>query len=264
MNIIAIDIGNTNIEIGLFLGGEQQFIKTISGDSLTELKDCLVDAWGQIPVLGTSRDEKRDGVIVISSVKPAWTDVIAKIVHTELDEIPQVIGKDIPLPIPCWVDEPLAVGTDRAVLAAAAHDVVEGPVIVIDCGTALTIDVVDQNGVFQGGAICPGFAISAKALADNTAQLPEIQVHRPETPYGKNTADAINCGIYYSAIGTLQEIIRRYSEELGVWPQTVITGAGAKIIQQDCGFIDSYVPHLVVKGIVMAYKKYLEQRAENI
>ena len=78
--------------------------------------------------------------------------------------------------------------------------------------------------------------------------------------YGKNTTDAINCGLYYSVVGALQEIIRRYAEELGRWPQTIITGSGAKTIHTDCEFIDNYVPNLVVKGIVLAYQKHLEAK----
>jgi len=159
-----------------------------------------------------------------------------------------------------WVDEPGKVGTDRVVSAAAAYAVTEDAVVVADFGTAITIDLVDENGVFLGGVICPGFEISAKTLEENTAQLPKTKISKPKTPYGKNTADAINCGLYYSAVGTLEEVIRRYAEKIGKWPQTVITGAAARTIKDDCNFIDSFVPSLVVKGIVLAYKKHLAEQ----
>jgi len=261
MNIIAIDIGNTNIAIGLFLDGQEQFIKSISGNSTAELTSCLESAWQKVPILESSKEKKRDGVIVISSVKPIWTELITNIVRNSLGERIYIVGKDIPLPMPLWVDEPDKVGTDRLVSAAAAYAVVEDAVVVADFGTAVTIDLVDEHGVFQGGVICPGFEISAKALKENTAQLPQITVTKPKGPYGKNTAEAINCGLYYSIIGALEEIIRRYAEKIGRWPQTVITGSGAEIIKDDCDFIDNYVPHLVVKGIVLAYQKYVEQKA---
>lgn len=260
MNIIAIDIGNTNIGIGLFLDGQEQFIESIPGGSTAKLISCLKSAWEKIPILETSKEKRRDGVIVVCSVKPGWTETIEQIARDELDEDVHIIGKDIPLPITLQVDEPSKVGTDRVVAAAAAYAVVEDAVVVADMGTAVTIDLVDRSGVFLGGVICPGFEISAKALNDNTAQLPNVKVTRPKGPYGKNTTDAINCGLYYSSVGALEEIIRRYAEELGQWPQTVITGSGAKIVQADCEFIDSYVPNLVVKGIVLAYQKYLEAR----
>jgi type III pantothenate kinase len=264
MNIIAVDIGNTNIDIGLFLDGEEQFIKSISGRSRSELAACLVSAWQKMPIVETSKEGKRDGVIVVSSVKQAWTKQIEQIAKDDLGERVYIIGKDIPLPMPLWVDQPLNVGTDRIVSAAAAYAVVEDAVVVADFGTAVTIDLVDRDGVFRGGVICPGFEISARALKDNTAQLPNIKVTKPHSPYGKNTVEAINCGLYYSIIGALEEIVRRYAEEIGRWPQTIITGSAAEIIKDDCTFADSYVPNLVIKGIVLAYKKYIEEKAELV
>jgi len=261
MNIIAVDIGNTNINIGLFLDGKEQSIKSIPSGSRKKLTNCLKDAWEKIPIATSSKEKRHDGVIVVSSVKSAWTAMVEEIVRESLDEKVYIIGKEIPLPMTCWVDEPEKVGTDRVVSAAAAFDVVEDAVVVADFGTAVTIDLVDQNGIFQGGVICPGFKISAQALKENTAQLPNVKVTKPKTPYGKNTADAINCGLYYSIIGALQEVIRRYAEQIGRWPQTVITGSGAKTIKDDCDFIDNYVPNLVIKGIVLAYQKYIQKKA---
>jgi len=260
MNVIAIDIGNTNIDIGLFLDDKEQFVKSIPGKSETKLVSCLKSAWAKIPILESSKEKKRNGVIVVSSVKSAWTKTIRQITKDELGEKIYVIGKEIPLPMTLWVDEPDKVGTDRVVSAAAAYDVVGDAVVVADFGTAVTIDLVDQNGIFLGGVICPGFEISAKALKDNTAQLPDIKVTKPKAPYGRNTPDAINCGLYYSIVGALQEVIRRYAEKIDKWPQTVITGSGARTIHTDCDFIDNYVPNLVVKGVFLAYKKYIEKK----
>jgi type III pantothenate kinase len=263
MNVIAVDIGNTNIGIGLFLESKEQFVKSIPGGSRAKLVSCLKSAWAKIPVAESSKEKKHDGVIVVSSVKPDWTRLIREIAKDDLGEIIYIIGKEIPLPMSLWVDEPDKVGTDRVVSAAAAYDVVEDAVVVADFGTAVTIDLVDGKGIFLGGVICPGFEISAKALKENTAQLPKAKITRPRAPYGKNTVDAINCGLYYSAVGMLQEVIRRYAENIGKWPQTIITGAAAKVIKDDCEFIDSFVPNLVLKGIILAYKKYIEEKAKS-
>ncbi|MFA5239007.1 MAG: type III pantothenate kinase [Phycisphaerae bacterium] len=259
MNIIAIDIGNTNITIGFYLKDEEQFIKSIPGDSKSQLTSCLKSAWQKVPVVKTSKDKKREGVIVVSSVKPEWTKLVKKIVKESLGEKLHIIGKDIPLPMALWVDEPDKVGTDRIVSAAAAYEVVEDAVAVADFGTAITIDLVDQNGIFQGGVILPGFELGAKALNENTAQLPFVKVTKPKEPLGKNTAEAINCGLYYSAVAALQEITRRYAEKIGKWPHTILTGSAAKLIKDDCEFVDSYVPNLTIKGIVLAYRKYIEE-----
>ena len=260
MNIIAVDIGNTNITIALYLKDEEEFIKSIPGQSRTKLTECFKSTWQKIPIAKSSKEKKRDGVIVGSSVKPAWTKQIQQIVKDNLGEKVYIIGKDIPLPIDLAVDKPSEVGTDRIVSAAAAYAVVEDAVVVADFGTAVTIDLVDEKGVFLGGVICPCFEISAQALKKNTAQLPKVKVSRPKEPYGKTTNQAINCGLYYSAIGTLEEVIRRYAEKIGRWPQTVLTGGAAKVIKDECDFIDSYVPNLVVKGIVLTYRKYIEEK----
>jgi type III pantothenate kinase len=258
MNLIAIDIGNTNIAVGLFLKGEEQSVKSTAGQDEKELTDCLKTAWEKIPLAKRSKENKRDGVIVASSVKPAWTELVRRIVKDNFNEKILLIGKEIPFPMDLSVDEPDKVGTDRVLAAAAAYAVVEDAIVVADFGTAVTIDLVDERGIFLGGVICPGFEISAKALNENTAQLPRVKVSKPKLPFGKNTKDAINCGLYYSAIATLQEITRRFAEKIGKWPQTVLTGSAAELIKDDCEFIDSYVPYLVVKGIVLAYRKYLE------
>jgi type III pantothenate kinase len=262
MNIIAIDIGNTNITVGLFLDGKEEFIKSIPGGARAKLKECLKSAWEKIPFAKSSKEKKREGVIAGCSVKPEWTKEVRQILKDELGEKLHLVGEDVPLPMTLWVDEPKKVGTDRVVAASAAYSVVGDAVVVADVGTAVTIDLVDQNGVFQGGVIYPGIEMGARALKEGTAQLPKARVSRPKAPYGKNTAEAIKCGLYYSAVATVQEVIRRYAEKLGKWPQTILTGSAAKTIKEDCDFIDSYVPNLVVKGIVLAYQKYIEEKME--
>jgi len=260
MNIIAIDIGNTNITVGLFVQDQEKTIEAVPGKNSAKLTSLMKSAWEEIPIVERSKEKKRNGVIVVSSVKDAWTKLVREIAKEKLDERIHVIGKDIPLPISMWLEDPKKIGTDRVVSAAAAYAVVEDAVVVADFGTAVTIDLVDQNGVFQGGVICPGFEIGARALKNSTAQLPMTKVTKPEEPFGRTTTEAINCGLYYSAIGTLQEIVRRYAEKIGKWPHSVITGSAAKLIKDDCEFVDSYVPNLVVKGIVLSYRKYLEQK----
>jgi type III pantothenate kinase len=196
MNIIAVDIGNTNITIGFFLEGQEEFIKSIPGSSEAELTECLKSAWQKIPISKSSKEKKRDGVIVASSVKPAWTKLIQQIVKKNFGEKVYIIGRDIPLPMALWVDEPTEVGTDRVVSAAAAYAVIEDAVVVADFGTAVTIDLVDEKGIFLGGVICPGLEIGAQALKENTAQLPKVKVTRPKEPFGKTTTEAISCCLY--------------------------------------------------------------------
>lgn len=261
MNLIAVDIGNTNINIGLFVNDKEKSTETIAGTNKKKLTEHIKSCWEQIPVSRLSKEKKRDGIIIVCSVKPRWTEIIKQIAKDSLNEKIHIIGKDIPYPINLSVDEPEKIGPDRVLAASAAYAVVEGAVVVVDVGTAVTVDLIDDRGVFVGGCIFPGFEMSAKALNKNTALLPKIKVTRPKLPFGKNTKGAINAGLYFSTVGALEEIIRRYAEKTGSWPQTIITGAGAETIKDDCPFIDSYVPNLVIKGIAMAYRKYIEVKS---
>ena len=264
MNIIAIDIGNTTITVGLFVDDQEKFIESLPGDAEDiepKLTRLLTEAWEQIPFAASAKVDKRDGVIVVSSVKPDWTEMTADICRSQLDENIKIVGKDVPLPIETAVDDSMDVGTDRLVAAAAAFAVVEDAVVVADFGTALTIDLVDENGVFMGGVIYPGFDITARALHEGTARLPKVNVKKPKGSYGTNTQEAINCGLYYAVVGLLETVTRKYAEELGKWPQIILTGGAAGVIKYDCECVDNCVSNLAVRGVVIAYKKYIDDQA---
>ena len=134
--------------------------------------------------------------------------------------------------------------------------------VVADFGSAVTIDLVDEQGVFLGGVIAPGFDLAAKALYEGTAQLPQIKIHKPKDAIGANTIEAINAGLFYSAVGLLRAVTEKYAEQLEKWPQTIVTGAGAEVIKDACDFVDTWVSDLAVTGIVLAYKKDLDFQAE--
>jgi len=261
MNIIAVDIGNSSIKIALFCEGEKQPTEIVDGSSLDNIAGVFERLWGRIPLSVRSTEGKRDGVIVVCSVKPEWTELVKDVCKIRLNEKALEIGidKDIPLPLKLCVEYPANVGVDRVVAAAAAYFVVDSAVIVADIGTAITIDLVDNEGDFMGGIIAPGFELSAKVLGDNTAQLPTIKVDTPINPIGTNTNDAINNGIYYGAVGLLETVSRQFAEQIGQWPQMVVTGGSASIIKKDCSFVDNWVDELVIQGIVLAYKFYIDK-----
>ena len=262
MNLIVIDIGNTNIKVGFFLKDSQQFIESVSGDDTKKLTKIITDAWEQVPFAKRATDPIREGVVVVSSVKPEWTKLVKTICEDELNEQIKIVGEDIRLPIEMGVDNYKEVGTDRVVAAAAAYAVIQDAVVVADFGSAVTIDLVDEDGVFLGGVIAPGFELAAKSLYEGTAQLPEIKIHKPKDAIGANTIDAINSGLFYSAVGLLRAITEKYAEQLEKWPQVIVTGAGAELIKDECDFVDTWVSNLTVTGIVLAYKKHLDFEAE--
>jgi type III pantothenate kinase len=265
MNIIAIDIGNTSITAGLFLNDMEAGMEKTSGNNIEELTEVLTNHWQRVPFAAASKDKtKRDGLIIVASVNPKWTDIVKKIVQEKLGEkILEIgVGKNIPLPMELEVDKPEQVGVDRVMAAYAAYSVVEAAVIVADFGTAVTVDYVDEKGVFLGGVILPGFEMSADALNRHTASLPKIgKVKAPDgKPFGRNTQEAINNGLYFAALGGLEMITRLYAEHLGRWPQTIVTGGNMEIIRNGCDIADTFVDDLVVKGIVLTYKKYLGEK----
>ncbi len=265
MNMIAIDIGNSTVTVALFLDDEVSFVESIPGaddDAPERLAHILTEAWGQIPFVEDAKVKKRNGLIVVSSVRDDWTRMTGDICAGTLDEKIKVIGKDVPLPIEMAIENPSAVGTDRVVNAAAAFAVIENACVVADFGTAVTIDLVDEEGVFHGGVIAPGFEIGAKALEKGTAKLPLVKVTPAKDPVGANTADAINAGLFYSAVGLLRIITEKFAEQIGRWPQTVVTGGAADLLKDECNFVDSWVKNLTVRGVFLAYKKHLANQAE--
>jgi type III pantothenate kinase len=249
--------------MGLFIEGTERRIETTTADKFELLAEALMAQWEEIPMSKSAKKPVKDGFVVVSSVKPEWTKLIALLVKEKLGTNILLIGKDIDLPMEVAVDEPKKVGTDRIVTAAAAYAVVEQALVVADFGTAITIDLVDEKGVFLGGIIAPGMGMSAKALHENTSQLPMVKLKKPQGPYGSNTDEAITAGIYYGTIGMLQEVVRRYAEKLEKWPYTIITGGDAGLIHEDCDFVDAYVPHLAIKGIALAFRNYLDAKAEG-
>ena len=265
MNLIAIDIGNTKIKVAFFLDDEEKLLKSIDVNHKkmkAQLTDILAECWDRVPLLESAVEPVKNCIVVACSVNPELTETVGEIVADELDAKMLVIGKEVPLPIETATDDALKVGTDRLVNAAAAFAVVEDAVVVADFGTAVTIDLVDENGVFMGGCISPGFDLSLAAMKSGTAQLPKVAMQKPAEVYGTNAEEAMRAGVYWSAVGFLETVCRKYAEQLGKWPQVVLTGGAASVIKDDCDFVDSWVGNLTVRGIMIAYKKYLFEKAD--
>ncbi|MHC5154862.1 MAG: type III pantothenate kinase [Planctomycetota bacterium] len=268
MNLIAIDIGNTTIKVAFYLNDEEKLLKSVDGNSgnvESQLADILVECWDQAPLVERAKEPVKECVLVAGSVKPEWTGLVRDVVKDELGQKLLVIGQDVPLPMETAVDDALKVGTDRLCAAAAAYAVVESAVVVADFGTAVTVDLVDEDGVFVGGTIgtiAPGFDLSLEAMNTGTARLPKVDMQRPKQVYGVNTEEAMRAGVYWSAVGLLETLCRKYAEQIGHWPQVILTGGAAKVIKDDCEFVDSWVSNLALRGIIIAYKKYIYEQAD--
>ena len=159
--------------------------------------------------------------------------------------------------MPILVENPQTVGIDRLLNALAAYRRTKSSTIVIDFGTAITIDIVSKEGEFLGGLILPGIGTSAYALNKQTALLPEVNIKRPEKIIGKNVEDAIKAGIYFGTVGSVIHIIKELRRIYGDLKYTIATGGDAKIFKKDIPEIDKFIPCLTLEGIRLAFKENL-------
>lgn len=212
------------------------------------LQEHLTNAISSLP------PENRVSVVIISSVNPKIELLVIEQIKKLLSLKPEKIGTDIPVPLPVLVDQPEKVGADRLMNALAVYGRIRDSAIIIDAGTAITVDVINNQGVLIGGVIAPGMEISSKALQNYTALLPKVSVTKPKSILGKNTREAINSGIYWGAIGMIKQYIELLSVELNYKPIIIATGGDAHILAEEIPVISSVIPTLTLEGIILAYK----------
>ncbi|MGQ9650943.1 MAG: type III pantothenate kinase [Phycisphaerae bacterium] len=249
--LILMDIGNTNVAMAGWFDDHRDEAEHIPTTSLDQLMNRLERMWSAFPGTATR-------AVVICSVCPPVLARLRQACAAKGIEPLLVVGEEIESPIPLDVTmrEPSKVGTDRLCAAAGAFARVRGACVVADFGTALTIDLVSDNGIFLGGTILPGIALSAKALHEYTAQLPLVEVGSPTETLGKDTQSAIRNGIYAMMVGALREIAERYAADIGKWPPLIITGGNASDIARGADFVDKVMPDLCLDGLVIAYKRH--------
>jgi len=255
MDLIAIDIGNSTISMGIFAQQELQRTEQLAVSDVDppKLANILV---GFRELCGPQPLGARTVPVVVSSVNKPALELVEQAAKEALDQKVLLIGREFPLEMKVAVENPETMGSDRLLTAFAAFQVVESAVVVADFGTALTIDLVNDKGIFLGGVILPGLNTSALSLKEHTTALPYVNPEPPTGIYGINTVTAIQNGIYFGALGALREVVERYAEELGQWPQVIVTGGFSKMIAENCDFIDSIVPDLCLNGLYLAYRRF--------
>ncbi len=250
-HVLACDVGNSAIHFARVCGEQAGEMKTMRIGELSGLGEALAALWQSIPT------PKK---LAAGSVNPAGLKALEAAVEQSLGEPVLVVGRDLPLPIETDLPDPLGVGVDRLCAAAAAFDRLGKACVVADFGTAITIDGVNDEGVFLGGAILPGLQMGLEGLQTHTAQLPRVELRQPDWVFGKDTHQAIIGGLIFGARGVLRERIEAYATELGVWPLVIITGGDAKLICPHAGedpLIQARVDDLAVRGVSIAYYKSL-------
>ncbi len=191
---------------------------------------------------------------VICSVVPPVDKEIKEALGRLLDKEVNFVGEDITVAMPVITDNPHEVGADRIVNAVAAHALFKGAAIIVDFGTAITVDLVTDKGEYAGGAIAPGVGISTEALFTRTALLPRVELKRPAHVLGTNTIEAIQSGIYYGFSGLVDGIIKGIIEEYGSRPPVVATGGLSGAFRGGSEFITDMDEFLTLKGLNLIYK----------
>lgn len=250
--LLTIDIGNTTITVGVFSGESIHGTWRLSTDvhrTADEYAIQLLALFEHENILLSNIDDA-----IISSVVPPLTAPIQALCQRYLQCDPVMIEPGIRTGVRVATDNPREVGADRVVNAAAAHRNFGGPLMVIDFGTATTIDVVSEDGDYIGGAIAPGIEVAMEALYARAAKLPRIELQFPPSAIGKNTIHAMQSGLLFGYVGLIEGIVLRIKEELGTSDAKVIaTGGLSSTIASAATFIDHVDPDLTLQGMRLIY-----------
>lgn len=254
--LLALDIGNTNIVLGVYREDTLLADWRIASDRQKTYDEYGLLLEQLLQSCGLCGREIRD--VIISSVVPNLTDVLRITCERYFRRQPMVVGNGLRTGMPLRYENPREVGADRIVNAVAAIERYGTPLIILDFGTATTFCVVNEQGEYLGGAIAPGIGISANALIEKTAQLPKVEMVLPEHVIGRNTVNAIQSGLLYGYCGLVDSMVRRIARELAM-PldafRVVATGGLAELIAANSETIQKVDPQLTLHGLLLLYKK---------
>ena len=251
--LLAIDIGNTNIVIGVIEDDVIRFEARIATDQVRTSDQYGVEIKTVLEAYGVSKDEIED--CIISSVVPPVFNSVKTGVIKVIGKQPMVVGPGLKTGLNINVDVPSQVGSDRIVIAVAALAEYKPPMILMDLGTATTIEVVEPGNMYLGGVIFPGVKISLDALTSRTAQLPGISLDKPKNIIGRNTVDCMRSGMMYGTAAMIDGIVERIEEELGHKSTLIATGGLAQFITPLCKREIILERDLLLKGLNIIYKK---------
>jgi len=250
--LLTIDIGNTNITFGLYEGktlGPRWRIRTIH-EKMPDEYGILLD---QLFCHQGYRPEQVTGV-AIASVVPPLTPIFEQVCQDYLGQTALVVDVGVQTGVRIRYENPREVGADRVVDAVAVRALYGVPACVVDFGTATTFDAVSAEGDYLGGAIAPGIGISAQALFERAAKLPRVELTRPPSAIGRNTAHSIQSGLLFGYVGLVEGMVARFKAELGPETQVIATGGLAEVIARETEVIDVVDPWLTLHGLRIVYE----------
>ncbi len=252
--LFVIDVGNTNINYGVYDGE-----KLVASFRMMSKMPRTSDEYG-VMILGMLHNNKVsaddiDGTIIVTvvpNVMHALTSAVIKYIKTT----PVIVGPGVKTGIKIVTENPREIGPDRIVDAVGAYEKYGGPILVMDFGTATTYDYITADGSFAAGITAPGIRTAAKALWEDTAKLPEIEIKKPKSILAQETISSMQAGLVYGQIGQTEYIIKKVKEETGVADMKVVaTGGLGRIISAETDMIDVYDPDLTLDGLRIIYEK---------
>lgn len=250
--LLAIDIGNTNITLGLYDGkdlGPRWRLATVH--------DRMPDEYG-VQFLGLMahagcQPQNLSGAI-LASVVPPVTGKIVEACRAYLGQDPLVVDAGVKTGVRILYDDPQAVGADRIVDAAAVQRFYGGPACVVDFGTATTFDAISAAGDYLGGAIAPGVGVAAEALFLRAAKLPRVDLQRPPAAIGRNTVHAMQSGLLFGYVALVEGMTARFRQELGPTMKVIGTGGLAEVIARETDVIEIIAPWLTLDGLRLIWE----------
>ena len=259
--LLVIDVGNTNLEFGLFEGTKLSGSFRMGTNPETTSDEIGFMLAHFLEFNGLERGDIED--VVIASVVPQIMYSLLNAVKKYIGLVPLVAGETIEVKVPNLYDNPKEVGMDRLVNARAGFEKYGGPLIIIDFGTATTFDAVDKNGAYLGGAIYPGIKISMEALVKQTAKLPWFVVVNPGVAIGTNTAASMQAGAVYGYVGAVGNISQQMRTVLGREARVIATGGLSSLFAEFPGVYDVVDKTITIDGLRMIYDDYREGKSKN-
>lgn len=249
INVLAINVGNSRIALGAFHGGSLDHVTRIEIEHKDQWPAAIAHAWEAIQAYEGS-------AVVGASVNPPIQGAIEPIVREICDRKIQWVGSDIDIPIDVMTDEPNKTGIDRILNIAAAFEQMQKACVVVDAGTAITVNCCNEVGDFIGGAIAPGAGLMLRSLHENTASLPEVSFEIPSEVFGKTTESAMRSAVFHGVRGMVKELVEAYAMELGQWPEIIATGGDAPKLFGGWELIHAISPDLTLYGIALAFAEH--------
>jgi type III pantothenate kinase len=251
--LFAVDVGNTQSVLGLFDGAELVGHWRISTNSSLTGDELHVKVAGLLGIDGLSFDDVAQ--VIVASVVPKLTSAWEEVAHKACDCDVMVVGPGLKTGMPIRYDNPHEVGADRIVNGIAAFERFGGPVVVVDFGTATTIDVVGEDGAYMGGAIAPGVETSAEALFTKAARLSKVDLEAPTHVIGTNTRASVQAGLLLGEAAMVDGLVRRVWGELGRETPVIATGGLAERMGPLCDTISDVDLDLTLEGLRIVYDR---------